>query len=94
MKIDLLGTPILYDTCQKSLLRIVSYVRSNAIYSISKMAIGATHNFRCGHAWFERFEHLRQRRMEKLAAKLTEFRVVSVFFICYNDLINHSQSRY
>jgi hypothetical protein len=85
----LLRAPVLYNTCQEGLLWIVSYVWSNAIYSTSKMSIRTTHNLRCGHAWFERFKNLCKRRMQKLAAKLTEFCIISIFFFCYKFSINH-----
>ena len=85
----LLRAPVLYNTCQEGLLGIVSYVWSNTIYSTSKMSIRTTHNFRCGHARFEGFENLCKRRMQKLAAKLMEFHIIRVFFICYKFPINH-----
>jgi hypothetical protein len=40
------------------------------------MGVGATDNLRSGHARFERFKYLGERRMKDLTSKLPEFGVL------------------
>ena len=74
---DLLRTPILYHPGQSRLFRIVTDVRAKPVDGSAKVVVSATNNFRGCHAWFERLQHLCERRMQELAPKFTEGWVVS-----------------
>ena len=68
---------------QASLFRIVANVWAKPIDSSAKVVVWATDNLGGCHPRFEGLEHFRKGRMQELAPKLAEWRVILVSIIAY-----------